>query len=415
MTMGIETTDYESMKFRDLRKMIHDRKLGTAAWRVTATKAQIAAGLRADDAGGGPPVLPLSAPGEGAATAVLAPAKAVIAKASSNGNGNGNGDSLAALLAERLGPHIHAAVSRDEVERIVDEKFTELKSDLSDISKTIMIERLLEDGTTLKTAMGVQHVRFEALLRICRLRLHTYLVGPMGSGKTSAAKYVAEALGLDFGQKSVGLQTTEMDLLGYRDAHGGYQSTELRRLYQNGGVFLLDEIDAGNPQVLVVLNSLLANGECSFPDGMIKKHKDFVLLAGANTFGLGGDRQYVGRCQLDAATLDRFVYMRWCYDGSIMASMCGVKRELIWTPDEDEIILEEPSDTKRQSLVDSYVKKCSAVAKKLYELKGAVRHSVSPRTLEFGCKMIRAGFNVADAMEMCCWRGLDENVRKKLS
>ena len=407
-------TDYEIMKFRELRKMIHDRKLGSAAWRVTATKSQIAAALHANDAGGPPPVMPTGAPSEGAATPVLAQPKVAAAEKTSS-NGHGSPDSLVKLLAERLGPHMNAAADRHEVERIVDSKLAELKSQLSDASKTIVIEKLLEDGTLSKTPMGVQHIRFEPLLRICQLRLHTYLVGPMGSGKTSAASFAAHALGLEYAQKSVGLQTTEMDLLGYRDQAGTYQTTDLRRLYQNGGVFMLDEIDAGNPQVLVVLNSLLANGECSFPDGMVKKHKDFVLLAGANTYGLGGDRQYVGRCQLDAATLDRFVYMKWCYDSAIVAAMCGVKEDMIWTPTIDKMALSEPSDTKRQGLVETYIKQCSEVAKKIHSHKGAVRHSVSPRTLEFGSKLIRAGFAVDDAMEMCCWRGLDENVRLKLS
>jgi hypothetical protein len=392
MATATAALGYASMKFRDLRKLIQDRKIGSAAWRVTATKAQIVAALSDHDAGGPPP------------------ADAVAPVPSTNGHT----DSLAALLAERLGPHIHAAVSRDEVEKIVDEKFADLKSELSDASRTIVIERLLEDGSVAKSKMGVQHVRFEPLLRICRLRLHTYLVGPMGSGKTSAAKYAAEALGLSYAQKSVGLQTTEMDLLGYRDASGNYQSTDLRRQYENGGVFLLDEIDAGNPQVLVVLNSLLANGECSFPDGMIKKHKDFVLLAGANTYGVGGDRQYVGRCQLDASTLDRFVYLNWCYDSAIEASMCGVRSDLIWNPDDGAMLLAEPSDTTRQDVVELYLAKCMTVRKKLHSLNGAIRHSVSPRTLEFGCMLIRAGFCLDDAMEMCLWRGLDVNVRSKL-
>jgi hypothetical protein len=405
--------DYESMRFRDLRKMVHERKLGTAAWRVTATKAQIIAAIVADDGGAPPPATPKPAAISGGAASSNGAAAAVIAKATPSSNGHA--DSLTELLAERLGPHIRAAVSRDEVEKIVDEKFAGMKTAVAGTPRTVVIEQLLADGTTKKKELGVQHVRFEALLRICQLRLNTYLVGPMGSGKTSAGKFVAEALGLDFAQKSVGLQTTEMDLLGYRDAHGKYVSTDLRRLYEKGGVFLLDEVDAGNPQVLVVLNSLLANGECSFPDGMIKKHKDFVLLAGANTFGLGGDRQYVGRCQLDAATLDRFVYMQWGWDASIEADMCGVAADLIWTPGCDPIVLEKPSDTKRQPLVEQYVKKCALVRRKIHDLGGAVRHSVSPRSLDFGCRLIRAGFSIDDAMDMCVWRGLDKNVRAKIS
>src|SRR5688572_1560316 len=43
-----------------------------------------------------------------------------------------------------------------------------------------------------------------------------------------------------------------------------------------GGVLCLDEIDNSNPSVLTVLNSALANGYCSFPNGMPAKHKDLT-------------------------------------------------------------------------------------------------------------------------------------------
>jgi cobaltochelatase CobS len=46
---------------------------------------------------------------------------------------------------------------------------------------------------------------------------------------------------------------------------------------------------------------------CAFADGMVTAHPDFRLVATGNTYGTGGDRQYVGRQALDAATLDRFV------------------------------------------------------------------------------------------------------------
>jgi cobaltochelatase CobS len=53
--------------------------------------------------------------------------------------------------------------------------------------------------------------------------------------------------------------------MGYMDAHGKLVRTLLREAYEHGGVFLLDEIDAGNPGVLTVLNALLANGQVGFP------------------------------------------------------------------------------------------------------------------------------------------------------
>ena len=54
----------------------------------------------------------------------------------------------------------------------------------------------------------------------------------------------------------------------------------------------------------------LANGHMSVPNRLDRpramRHKDFVCMAAANTFGNGADRLYVGRNQLDAATLNRF-------------------------------------------------------------------------------------------------------------
>ena len=84
-------------------------------------------------------------------------------------------------------------------------------------------------------------------------------------------------------------------------------------------MFLLDEIDAGNANTLVFINAALSGNICSVPNRQDKtiaeKHPNFVCIAAANTFGNGADRQYVGRNQLDAATLDRFrigtIYMNY--------------------------------------------------------------------------------------------------------
>jgi MoxR-like ATPase len=89
-----------------------------------------------------------------------------------------------------------------------------------------------------------------------------------------------------------------------------FLSTEFLDCYENGGVFLFDELDAADPNVLLVINSALANGRLPIPNRHDKpvalKHADFICIAAANTWGRGADRQYVGRNQLDESTLDRF-------------------------------------------------------------------------------------------------------------
>ncbi len=57
------------------------------------------------------------------------------------------------------------------------------------------------------------------------------------------------------------------------------------------------------------VNAALANGHLCVPFAdlpPIERHERAVIIAAANTFGHGADVQYVGRNQLDAATLDRF-------------------------------------------------------------------------------------------------------------
>ena len=168
---------------------------------------------------------------------------------------------------------------------------------------------------------GVVHQSFDLLLRVVATGVPTMLVGAAGTGKSHAAELVAESFGLTFYAMSVGAQTSKSDLIGYMNATSDYVRTVFREAYEHGGLFLLDEIDAGNSNVLIQLNAALANGYMSFPDGMVRKHKDFRFIASANTFGLGASRQYVGRNQLDAATLDRFTVLTWDIDPQLEESL----------------------------------------------------------------------------------------------
>ncbi len=165
------------------------------------------------------------------------------------------------------------------------------------------------------------HQNFKDLLRATQTGFPVMLVGGAGSGKTYGAEQVAKAVSLDFYAMSVGSQTSKIDLLGYMNQNGDYIGTAFRRAYENGGVFLMDEIDAGNPNVLIVLNSALSNDMCAFADKMVKRHKSFVFISTANTYGTGADRQYVGRNQLDSATLDRFITINWNVDENLERDM----------------------------------------------------------------------------------------------
>lgn len=243
----------------------------------------------------------------------------------------------------------------------------------------IVIKR---DGKKPVTVTMAHYCLPDLLVRI-KEGIHTYLVGPAGSGKTTAAEMVAKALALPFGFMSVGPQTTKTDILGYMNASGKYVTTEFRERFEKGGVFLFDEIDAGNPGVLTCINAALANGWAAFPDGMIKRHEDFRCIAAGNTFGTGPDRQYVGRQEMDAASIDRFNFLEWPYDEGLEMAICKALDEKLaaeWVP---------------------FVQRIRAAVVKL-----SIRHVVSPRASINGVKLLAAGVARDSVLATQLWKSL---------
>ncbi len=174
------------------------------------------------------------------------------------------------------------------------------------------------------------HEKLPLVLQHLTTNEPVFLTGPAGSGKTKIAEDCAKSLNKDFGMISVCAQTTKSDFLGYFDAMGKYVSTIFRQIYQNGGLFLIDEIDAGNPNVLAVLNGAIGGSQYAFPDAVISKHEDFIIITTANTLGKGSV-EYVGRNQLDAATLDRFNFIHIDYDKNIELMLGATNKKALYT------------------------------------------------------------------------------------
>jgi MoxR-like ATPase len=147
------------------------------------------------------------------------------------------------------------------------------------------------------------HSKFPEIETLVDAGISVLLTGEKGSGKTTLAKQVAEKLGLKFYSMSMTRQTTLSHLLGFISVNGTYVPSQLRSAAEEGGAFLLDEIDASDANVLLSLNTA-ENGYIAFPDGIVELHEDFRLMATANP--QDQHEFYTGRTKLDAATLDRF-------------------------------------------------------------------------------------------------------------
>lgn len=201
------------------------------------------------------------------------------------------------------------AVNEDRVRQIVDGAVAAAL----ERSPVTRIEVIRPDGSVF-TPPGHVRAEFKAILNRARAGLNILLVGPAGSGKTHVAHQVAEALGRPFASISCTAGMSESALSGWLiPGEGGkfvFLSSDFVRMYEEGGVFLFDEVDAADANTLLFINQALANGSFYLPQRegktRVERHADFVCIAAANTWGNGADGTYAGRERLDEAFLDRF-------------------------------------------------------------------------------------------------------------
>tara|TARA_R110000824_G_scaffold114402_2_gene264908 strand:- start:209 stop:1270 length:1062 start_codon:yes stop_codon:yes gene_type:complete len=230
-----------------------------------------------------------------------------------------------------------------------------------------------------KVMEGV-HKMFPVVLAHISAGVNTAIVGPAGSGKSTMFEQIAEALELDYYFQ--GAVQQEHKIMGHQDANGVYHRTAFRDCYENGGLFVFEEFDGSHPRAMLSANNAVAGGWCDFPDGKIKKHEKFVCVMAGNTYGTGASREYVGRNQLDAATLDRFAFIEVGYDEALELAAAVA----FWAD------------------AASWVGEVQAFRKKVE--KASLRHVVSPRASIMGAKLMAAGVDRADCIKSLLHKGL---------
>jgi MoxR-like ATPase len=182
---------------------------------------------------------------------------------------------------------------------------------------------------------------------------------------------------------------SEAHLLGRMLFDGTYVESDLVRLYENGGVFLFDEVDAADSNTLLVVNSAIANGVLSVPNRKEKpfaeRHPDFICIVAANTWG-NGSVEYNGRGYLDAAFLDRF---------------CMAKVEVDYDESLEKTISKD---------YPGIAKMFQGIRKKVKE--NHIRRVVSTRAIISGVRMRSAGKSQAEIKEIFLRGWTPEQVDK---
>lgn len=259
-----------------------------------------------------------------------------------------------------------------------------------------MIRKEIEDLPTRKIEIiglpqqtifdGPIHCMTEHVIGECSIGHHIMLVGPAGCGKTTIGNHTSIALQMPFYITSTINDTHE--LTGFVDGNGTYHPTPFRNAYQNGGLWVADELDAWDASALLAANSALANGYSVFPDSPVPvmRHPNFRMIGTANTFGHGADRVYVGRNQLDAATLDRFATMNVDYDLKLERQIC--LGNVTWL---------------------NYVWRIRKAV-----LEKNIRHVVSSRAILNGARSLARGTSLNNVKEWYLFKGMSTKDREKI-
>lgn len=250
-------------------------------------------------------------------------------------------------------------------------------------------------GKAKPVEVGVVHKDFEELVQEVALQDKgaVYLVGPAGGGKTHIARQIHLALGRkpkNFFSMSVGLQTTQAQIMGYASPTTGecYHSAFFNTFTTKDATMLVDEADAANAGVFTSANGVMANDfvqfGCNCPIQQRAEGARFIVAA--NTFGKGADHLYVGRNQLDAATLNRFTWFPLDYDWDLVKHYTG--------------------DIDGFTTYVSRLYECAA------ELK--LRVVIGPRQADYGCKRLAAGQDRERVEFKVLWAAMDTDDKNKI-
>ena len=234
------------------------------------------------------------------------------------------------------------------------------------------------NGLKLNPLAQRTHKQFKQVLAVVQEgHMNVMLVGPAGTGKTTLAKHIANALDRQFAFISLSAGVSETHIFGrmlpQSDGSWAYVESPFIRIYRNGGVFLFDEVDAADGNVMVSVNAALANGMLCNPitGEVIERHADCLIVTAANTYGRGGDMLYVGRNALDGATLDRFCLTKLFidYDTDLEYDLC----KSVLNQSQTDQLFDWVKDLRR-SIADN-----------------RLRRIASTRLVEQGVKALKAG------------------------
>jgi MoxR-like ATPase len=284
-----------------------------------------------------------------------------------------------------------AAAMLQQVEQHADERLQEAVALIDEARPVEVVVQHRGGGDTQPDrdvpVEGLTHAAFQFVLRALVAKQHVMLVGPAGCGKTLMSKQLADTL--TPGKFDALNCTLDMMASIYRgrvqpitDKDGNtrweYVPAPFLTRFEDGGLFLNDEMDRGNENVLLTLNTALDNGYMGLPERwhkpMAVKSEHFYFVGSANTYGKGANHEYVGANQLDAATLDRFVLVEMDYDRKL-----------------EQALVRGYYAAVGQDRIDAMLQRAWHVRERINQHR--LRRNVGTRFIVRACRMLEGGFS----------------------
>lgn len=179
---------------------------------------------------------------------------------------------------------------------------------------------------------GVTNKAFDDVAMWIACDVPVMLTGAAGTGKNK----LVQQLGTYFDMPVLVINSIQdaSEIQGYKTIDGTYAETPFIVFSKycmekdKQGIVLFDEIDNGDASAMVTVNDAIASREITLADNSHVDLHNIRFMANANTWGTGATDEYVGRNQLDAATLNRFVVVEVDYDERVEDSICEDKEVL---------------------------------------------------------------------------------------
>lgn len=306
-------------------------------------------------------------------------------------------------LSDALVPYLEGKLTANlgEVHTKVDAKLAtvdtaikaiepQLKAMIDAATRThIVIER--KETGELKD-IGRQHKQFKKLCSLINMREHAYLYGPPGWGKSTAAIKYAQACGLNYGFIAMTPQSQDSKVYGFVDALGKQSQTTFYKLWTEGGVMVIEELDNAPNPLLVSLNNALEQRKADFPGvGLIDAHPDFVCIGAGNTNMRGPVPAFPDRRKIDGSVLDRFTFLSW----------------------DEDVDFEREITLAINPNAETWVKWVQTVRAMARTEHPALL--ITPRASYRGARLLASGeFTVEDIAEMALFKDFDKDSKKAI-